>query len=293
MNIVCIPAYNEEIKIKDVIKKALLHADEVVVCDDGSSDNTAALAKKAGATVVSHKTNQGYGAAISTLFDYCRKNNAEIMVTLDGDGQHNPDQIPDLINVIIKHNVDVVIGSRSLKDDKNLPSYRKTGIKIITSTINSATNLKVTDSQSGFRAYSKTAIDLIRPTESGMSVSTEILLKISNNGLSIAEVPITISYHGDTSTEHPVKHGTHVIGSTLKYVSIKHPMYFYGIPGILLFISGLIMGIAFLDGYLDSDAPTVLYGLMLGSIISILLGSMMIITSILLFSMANLIRGTR
>jgi len=293
LNIVCIPAYNEEIKIKDVIKKALLHADEVVVCDDGSSDNTAALAKKAGATVVSHKTNQGYGAAISTLFDYCRKNNAEIMVTLDGDGQHNPDQIPDLINVIIKHNVDVVIGSRSLKDDKNLPSYRKTGIKIITSTINSATNLKVTDSQSGFRAYSKTAIDLIRPTESGMSVSTEILLKISNNGLSIAEVPITVSYHGDTSTEHPVKHGSHVIGTTLKYVSIKHPMYFYGIPGIILFISGLIMGVSFLDGYLDPVAPKVLYGLILGSIISILLGSMMIITSILLFSMANLIRGTR
>ena len=293
MNIVCIPAYNEEAKINDVVKKALLYVDKVVVCDDGSSDNTATVAKKAGAIVVSHKTNQGYGAAISTLFDYCRKNNAEIMVTLDGDGQHNPDQIPDLISVIIKHNVDVVIGSRSLKDDKNLPSYRKTGIKIITSTINSATNLKVTDSQSGFRAYSKTAIDVIRPTESGMSVSTEILLKISNNGLSMAEVPITVSYNGDTSTEHPVKHGTHVIGSTLKYVSIKHPMYFYGIPGILLFISGLIMGVAFLDGYLDPDAPTVLYGLMLGSIISILLGSMMIITSILLFSMANLIRGTR
>ena len=293
MNIVCIPAYNEEAKINYVVKKALHYVDKVVVCDDGSSDNTVALAKKAGAIVISHKTNQGYGAAISTLFDYCRKNNVEIMVTLDGDGQHNPDQIPDLISVIIKHNVDVVIGSRSLKDDKNLPSYRKTGIKIITSTINSATNLKVTDSQSGFRAYSKTAIDVIRPTESGMSVSTEILLKISNNGLSMAEVPITVSYHGDTSTEHPVKHGTHVIGSTLKYVSIKHPMYFYGIPGILLFISGLIMGVAFLDGYLDPDAPTVLYGLMLGSIISILLGSMMIITSILLFSMANLIRGTR
>ena len=293
MNIVCIPAYNEEAKINDVVKKALLYVDKVVVCDDGSSDNTATVAKKAGAIVVSHKTNQGYGAAISTLFDYCRKNNVEIMVTLDGDGQHNPDQIPDLISVIIKHNVDVVIGSRSLKDDKNLPSYRKTGIKIITSTINSATNLKVTDSQSGFRAYSKTAIDLIRPTESGMSASTEILLKISNNGLSMAEVPITVSYTGDTSTEHPVTHGSHVIGTTLKYVSIKHPMYFYGIPGILLFISGLIMGVAFLDGYLDPVAPKVLYGLILGSIISILLGSMMIITSILLFSMANLIRGTR
>ncbi len=293
MNVVCIPAYNEEVKIKDVVKRALHYVDKVVVCDDGSTDNTAALAKKTGAIVISHKTNLGYGAAISTLFDYCRKNNAEIMVTLDGDGQHNPDQVPDLINVILKHNVDVVIGSRSLRDDKDLPSYRRTGIKIITSTVNSATNLKVTDSQSGFRAYSKTAIELIRPTESGMSVSTEILLKISNNGLSIAEVPITVSYHGDTSTEHPVKHGTHVIGSTLKYVSIKHPMYFYGIPGILLFISGLIMGVIWLDSYLDPNDPKILYGYMLGSIVSILLGSMMIITSVLLFSMANLMRGTK
>ena len=293
MNVVCIPAYNEEGKIKEVVKKALPYVDKVIVCDDGSTDDTAILAKKAGAIVISHKTNQGYGAAISTLFDYCRKNDTEIMVTLDGDGQHSPDQIPDLINVILKHNVDVVIGSRSLKDDKDLPGYRKTGIKIITATINSATNLKVTDSQSGFRAYSKKAIDLIHPSESGMSVATEILLKISNNGLSMAEVPITVSYSGNTSTEHPVKHGSHVIASTLKYVSIKHPMYFYGIPGILLFISGLLMGVSFLDGYLDPVAPKVLYGLILGSIVSILLGSMMIITSILLFSMANLIRGTR
>ena len=293
LNVVCIPAYNEEAKIKDMVKKSLPHVDKVIVCDDGSTDNTAALAKKAGAIVISHETNLGYGAAISALFDYCRKNNAEIMVTLDGDGQHNPDQVPDLINVILKHNVDVVIGSRSLKDDNDLPSYRKTGIKIITATINSATNLKVTDSQSGFRAYSKAAIDLIHPSESGMSVSTEILLNVSNNGLSIAEVPITVSYQGDTSTEHPVKHGSHVIASTLKYVSIKHPMYFYGLPGIIIFISGLIMGVSFLDGYLDPNEPTVLYGLMLGSIISILLGSLMIITSILLFSMANLIRGTR
>ena len=109
----------------------------------------------------------------------------------------------------------------------------------------------------------------------------------------MAEVPITVSYTGNTSSEHPVTHGSHVIGTTLKYVSIKHPMYFYGIPGILLFISGLIMGISFLDSYLDPVAPKVLYGLILGSTISILLGSMMIITSVLLFAMANLIRGTR
>ena len=147
-----------------MIKKSLPYVDKVVVCDDGSTDDTAVLARKAGAIVISHETNQGYGATIATLFDYGRKNNAEIMVTLDGDGQHSPDQVPDLINVILKHNVDVVIGSRSLSDDKDLPSYRRTGIKIITSTINSATNLKVTDSQSGFRAYSKACLLYTSPS---------------------------------------------------------------------------------------------------------------------------------
>ena len=219
--VVGIPAFNEEKNIAVLIAQLKEITDKIIVCNDGSTDSTSKIAKELGAIVINHEKNLGYGAAIATLFDYCRKNNAEIMVTLDGDGQHNPDQIPDLINVILKHNVDVVIGSRSLSDDKGLPSYRRTGIKIITSTINSATNLKVTDSQSGFRAYSKTAIDLMHITESGMAASTEILVKISNNGLSMAEVPITVSYSGDTSTEHPVSHGAHVIGTTLK-LSLIH-----------------------------------------------------------------------
>jgi len=156
LKLVCIPAYNEEPYIQDVIKKSLLHVDKVVVCDDGSTDNTAKLAKDAGAIVISQK-NQGYGAALSTLFDYARRENAQIMITLDGDGQHNPHQIPLLINAIIDHNVDVVIGSRFLDDSTKSSGYRKTGIKIITSASNYGTNFKVTDSQSGFRAYSKNA----------------------------------------------------------------------------------------------------------------------------------------
>ena len=178
MNLACIPAYNEENKIADVIKKSLLHVDQVVVCDDGSTDDTAKIAKSAGAVVIS-QSNQGYGAALSTLFDYARQNDAKIMVTLDSDGQHDPEQIPLLLDAITTHGVDVSVGSRFLGDSE-ASGYRKAGIKIITSAANYGTNLKVSDSQSGFRAYSQKAIDAIHPTEQGMSVSTEILLKISN-----------------------------------------------------------------------------------------------------------------
>ena len=288
LKLACIPAYNEESSIQDVIKKSIPYVDKVIVCDDGSTDNTAKLAKEAGAIVVTHSTNQGYGSAISTLFDYARKQNAQIMITIDGDGQHNPDQIPLLINAITNHNVDVVIGSRFLDDSTKASSYRKTGIKIITSASNYGTNFKISDSQSGFRAYSKDAIDAIHPTEQGMSVSTEILLKISNKGLSIAEVPITISYGGDTSEQNSVSHGISVLMNTVKYVSIKHPLKFYGIPGIILIIAGIVMGGLFLDAYLRQQ--TVFYGSLLGSVVLFLFGAILSVTAIILFSMANLIR---
>ena len=288
MKLACIPAYNEESHIEDLVKSAKNHVDSVIVCDDGSIDGTASIAKKAGAIVISHKTNRGYGAAIISLFEYARDNNAEIMITLDGDGQHNPDQIPLLLNTITQHNVDVVIGSRFLNQNTEAPGYRQRGIKIITSAANYGADLKVSDSQSGFRAYSKNAIDAIHPTEEGMSVSTEILLKISNKVLSLAEIPITISYDGDTSEHNPVSHGITVLANTIKYVSIKHPLQFYGIPGIVLIIAGIVLGSMFLDGYLNQQ--TVFYGSLLGSIVMFLLGAILSVTSIILFSMANLIR---
>jgi glycosyltransferase involved in cell wall biosynthesis len=283
----CIPAYNEENSIADVVTKSLPHVDKVIVCNDGSTDDTAKVAKDAGAIVIT-QSNQGYGAAISSLFDYARKENAQIMITLDGDGQHNPNQIPLLVDAITTHSVDVAIGSRFLDDTTKASGYRKTGIKIITSASNYGTNFKISDSQSGFRAYSKDAIDAIHPTEQGMSVSTEILLKISNKGLSIAEVPITISYEGDTSEQHSVSHGVGVLMNTIKYVSIKHPLQFYGIPGLALIIAGLILGGIFLDAYLN--AQTVFYGSLMGSVVLFLLGAILSVTAIILFSMANLIR---
>ena len=287
MKLICIPAYNEETNIGKIIKDCKKFADKVIVCDDGSIDYTSELAKKEGAIVLQHEKNQGYGSAIGTLFDYSRKENADVMVTIDADGQHDPNEIPLLFGAIEKHKVDVAIGSRFLNDN-DTPAYRKAGIKIITSATNYSTNLKVSDSQSGFRAYSNLAINEIVPTETGMSVSTEILLKVSNKGLSLAEVPITISYDGDTSTQNPVSHGTSVFATTMKYVSIRHPLLFYGLPGIILFLSGIGLGMSFIDAYLYQQQ--IFYGSLFGSILLILIGAILSLAAVLLYSMANLMR---
>lgn len=291
LNFVCIPAFNEESKIENLVLSAKKYADQVIVCDDGSKDKTAQVAKSMGAVVITHQNNRGYGAAIISLFDYARKNNADAMITIDGDGQHNPDQIPLLLDTLTHHNADIVIGSRFLDNSTQAPGYRKRGIKIITSAANYGMDLKISDAQSGFRAYSKNAINAIHPTEEGMSVSTEILLKASNKGLSIAEVPITVSYEGDTSDQHPVSHGVSVLMNTLKYVSIRHPIPFYGFPGIAFLVAGLVIGGIFLDSYLNHQV--VYYGSLLASIILFLLGAILLVTSIILFSMANLLRDRR
>jgi len=288
MKVICIPAYNEEKAIGDIVKRSLAYADKVIVCDDGSTDSTAKVAKENGATVISHKKNQGYGAAIITLFDRARHENADVMVTIDGDGQHSPDQILLLINTLQENNVDVVIGSRFLDKSSNTPGYRKQGIKIITSAANFGADFKVSDAQSGFRAYSKNAINSIHPTETGMAVSTEILLKISNKGLALAEVPITISYNGDTSTQSPVPHGITVLMNTLKFISVKHPIPFYGFPGIVLIVIGSFIGYQFLNAYLNKQV--IFLGSLMASIILFLVGTILCVTAVILFSMATLMR---
>lgn len=288
MQLVGIPAYNEEKTIGEIVKRSLQYSDKVIVVDDGSSDDTAAMAKQNGATVISHEKNLGYGAAVITLFDRARQENADILTIIDGDGQHDPKQISLLVRTLQENNVDVVIGSRFLDDKSATPAYRKRGIKIITSATNFGADFKVSDAQSGFRSYSKKAIDSIHPTETGMSISTEILLKMSNKGLSVAEVPITITYAGKTSTEHPVPHGIAVLINTLKFISVKHPIPFYGFPGLILVVIGSILSYQFLDAYLNRQV--IFLGSLMAAIILFLVGTILCVTAVILFSMATLIR---
>lgn len=288
MKIVCIPAFNAEKTVGYVIKKSLQYADKVIVCDDGSTDNTAKVAKENGAEVISHERNQGYGAAIISLFDQARLENVDVMITLDSDGQHDPDQIPDLIDSLEKKNLDVVIGSRFIGNDSKTPSYRKRGIKMITSASNLGTDFKVTDSQSGFRAYSKRAIESLHPTERGMTISTEILLKVSNKGLRLGEVPISIIYGEEKPSQNPFKHGSSVFINTLRYISVKHPLTFYGIPGIIFVIISGFFGYGFLHPYLHREG--VYLGSLAASILFFMTGAILLVSSVILFTISTLLR---
>jgi len=237
--VACIPAYNEELTIAKVVLKAKKYVDKVIVCDDGSTDMTAEIAEAVGAEVIRHEKNRGYGAALSSLFKAARESDASAMVILDADLQHDPDEIPKLLSPIIDGEADIVIGSRFLYGNRITPRYRNLGIKIITNLAKLVSYRDITDAQSGFRAYSRRAISYITVSEQGMGASTEILLKAKEHGLRIKEIPIKIRYDVEKpSTQNPLMHGLDVVLTTVKQLSIKRPLVFYGAPGMIsLFIA--------------------------------------------------------
>ncbi len=292
MLVIGLPAYNEEKNIAKIIVKLQKVADKIIVCNDGSTDLTGDIAEKMGALVINHPKNLGYGAAIRSIFFKARELDADILVTFDADGQHRVEDIQTVLEPIIKNEADVVIGSRFLnKDNTNVPAYRKAGIKAITSITNTSIDMKLTDSQSGFRAYQKKVLKEIVPSEYGMGVSTEILIKANNKKFRIYEVPITILYEGDTSTHNPISHGTSVILSTMKSISIEHPLKFYGIPGLIFLGIGLFFIVWTIQIF--GETRQIITNVSLIGIGSIILGTMLTMTAIMLYSLVNVVRERR
>jgi len=215
--IVTIPAYNEEKYIADVVKKAKKYTGHVFVVNDASTDNTLRAARAVGAKVITHTENKKYGGAIKTCFSIAREEKADVLVTLDGDGQHDPSDIPKVLKPIISGNADIVVGSRFLGSNNSVPFYRKVGIGIITFLFNIGSKNKVSDSQSGFRAYNSRAISRLgKLQEECMGVSVELIINARRKGLRISEVPTKVCYHDDSSTMNPVKHGVMVAFTVLK-----------------------------------------------------------------------------
>lgn len=289
MIVIGIPAYNEEKNIAKLIVQLQKKEYSIVVCNDGSTDMTGEIAEKMGVTVINHKRNLGYGAAIRSIFLKAQEIKAEILVTFDADGQHRVEDITSLIQPIKDDKADIVIGSRFLgQDESNIPKYRKTGIKIITKMANISGEKELTDSQSGLRSYNQRAIELITPSEKGMGVSTEILIKANNANLRIYEIPVKILYEGDTSTHHPVSHGVSVIVSTMKFISMDHPLRFYGIPGIILLTIGLFFSFWAIQGFVETRQ--IITNVSLIGIGTTIIGLIFLMNAILLFSLVNLVR---
>ncbi len=289
--VIGIPAFNEEKNIAKILLKLKKISQNIIVCDDGSNDLTAEIAEGLGAIVVRHKRNLGYGAGIRTIFLKAKEITADVLITFDADGQHRIQDIDAVLDPILKNEADIVIGSRFLNDNTKIPKYRRIGIKTITSITHSSIGKKLSDSQSGFRSYNKKTLDKIIPSESGMGVSTEILIKAAKEKLRITEVPIIVSYEGNTSTHNPISHGMSVILSTMKFTSIERPLTFYGIPGIILFSIGLFFIVWTLQIF--SESRQIITNITLIGIGSAMIGTLFLMTAIILYSTVSVVREKR
>ncbi len=212
-----IPCFNEAPYIGSIVKALEGLVDVVVVVDDGSTDDTAWVAREAGAEVIRHERNRGYGAAIRSCFEAAIRLGADVLVTLDGDGQHDPAQVPALLRPLLEDEADMVIGSRHLGEFSGIPAYRRVGIAIITGLFNVGAARHITDAQSGYRAYRRRVLEGLSLSETGMGASVEILIKARSEGFRIAEVPITCTYHASSSTLHPVRHGVGVAWKVVEH----------------------------------------------------------------------------
>ena len=285
--IAILPAFNEEISIGSMILHAREHAEMVLVVDDGSSDRTAELARFAGAEVICHPKNMGKGAALRTGFALAGQNGAKVIVTMGTDGQHDPEEISKLVAPILQGEADMVNGSRYMNGkDRNTPFYRRIGQNLLDKATNLNCGLHITDTQSGFRAFSKDSIGVFGFKSNGLAIESEMLEDAANAGLKIKEVEIGVRYDVDCSSENPVSHGIKVLVKVLEDIELSKPLLYFIAPGMMCSVVGLAMGMLFLQDFYQGR------GLRLGStilmIILTLVGVFMAFTGIILHSMARL-----
>lgn len=270
--------------------RAKQYADRIIVIDDGSSDHTAEVAKMAGAEVICHSTNMGKGAALKTGFESL--NGADIIVTMDSDGQHNPTDIPKLIEPIVRGEADMVNGSRYINGDKkDTPLYRRFGQIVLDKATNIDSGLDITDSQSGFRAFAAYVKDAFRFKQSGLAIESEMLADAARAGLRIKEVEIGVRYDVDCSTEHPIKHGLRVLVKVLHDMELRRPLYYFTIPGILFTALGVGLGLELLRIFFHGG--TLYFGPTLLMVLLTLLGCFAALTGIILHSISKLIHEER
>ena len=245
------PAFNEEKFIAKTVVGCATYVDKVIVVNDGSTDATAMIATACGAKVVYHDENMGYGAAIRTCFETAKEIGARAMVIIDADGQHDPAEIEQVLKPILDGEADVSIGSRFMKGNEiKIPFYRKVGTKVLDIATNQGSGMNFTDTQSGFRAYSKNAISKIKINNTGMSAGSEILLQIKEHGLKVKEVPISCRYDiEDTSTHNPIVHGVTVLSNILTEIEYNNPLVYFVVPGVMILAFGCTVGVYVLSSY--------------------------------------------
>ena len=286
-----LPIYNEEETIGTVVTQVKGYVDTVICVDDGSSDSSARIAEACGAIVHRHRVNRGYGGALKSLFAKARELNADCLIILDSDGQHETSDIPKLLEPIKSGDADFVIGSRFVDDggSEDMPAYRRLGIKVITAASNLSSDLKIRDTQSGYRAFSKLAIERLRFDSEGMELSLEMIEDAHEKRLTITEVPTMIRYDVPKGSNFTaLSHGFTVLTWALLTLSQKKPLLVLGLPGFGLFATGAAMALNAVNGI--SDSVDALVGPGLTAIWVGVLGLAMMATGLVLQSARNFLR---
>ncbi|MBX0322129.1 glycosyltransferase family 2 protein [Halomicroarcula sp. F13] len=292
--VVGIPAYNAADSIADVVDRAAPYADEVVVVDDGSRDDTAGRAREAGATVVVHDRNQGYGGALKTLFREAADRDAAHLVVVDADGQHDPGDIPTLVETQTRDDADIVIGSRYVGERRSkIPFVRSLGLAVINDLTNvSLGNLRpsgwVRDTQSGYRAYGRRAVRSLASDQTignNMGASTDILYHAHRNRLSVAEVGTTISYDvANASTQGSLSHGLDLVRNIVWTVEYGRPLLIVGLPGAITTLLGVCVTLLLLAQYVDAGT---FHPIQLGIAIMFAIGGTLLCITALMMHVLN------
>ena len=282
--IAAIPCFNEERFIGSVVLKAKGYVDQVIVIDDGSTDKTAMVAEQAGATVIRHHSNVGKAAAVNTAFEYAREERCDALVLIDGDAQHEPEDIPRLLQPVLEGEADIVVGSRFLQTKSRIPRFRALGQRILTFLTNIGAEVKLTDSQSGFRAFSPKAVETLSFAEKGFSVESEMQFLAKEANLRMVEVPVTIEYH-DKAKRSPIAHGMMVFNSTVGLISRRFPLVFFGVPGIVMLAVGVYQGWRVVDEYNSTDE--FFMGPALLAVLLCIVGALSLFTGLILYTIKS------
>ena len=279
-----IPCFNEELFIGSVVLKTRGYVEHVIVVDDGSTDGTALVAEKAGATVIRHERNRGKAAAVATAFSRARELGCRALVLLDGDGQHDPVFIPSLVRPVLDGDADMVVGSRFLDIRSSIPGYRIWGHRVLTLLTNLGSRVKLTDSQSGLRAFSARAVEVMSFAEGGLSVESEMQFRASEAGLRVTEVPVRVGYHGRPKRS-PVTHGVGVLNSIVGLVSRRVPLLVFGVPGLVMLGFGLWEGWRVVQGY--NEYHDFWLGPALVAVLLCIVGSLSVFTAVILHTIRS------
>ena len=288
--LVLIPCYNEEMTIGSVVLKTKPYVNTVLVVDDGSNDSTAEIAKEAGAIVLSHPKNVGKSAAIKTGFKYAMENGFDYIITIDGDGQHNPDEIPMMLSEMQNNGHDIVIGTR-FGPSTEMPAWRKLGKRVLDYATSVGTGGHLTDSQSGFRGFNKKAVECLasKLNGDGFSIESEQLIKAHDLGLQIGNARVACKYDGlETSTKGPTSHGISVLTYVVWMVAEKRPLLFIGLPGFILVIFGLFFGIRTLQIYNQTHIFPISYAILVS--ILLIVGVIAMFIGLMLNVLPNILK---